>query len=142
MNNFFERDMQNSNNVPLISFGIIADVQYANIDDIFRYGRMRYHRNSLNQLRNAVNDWKVRKNEHEIKFVLQLGDLVEGFANCHLDIAPHDLKECLNVLESLYPNHDFKSEREFKNNSKLPKIFHVWGKFNFLLLIYRLLSIK
>ena len=119
--------MQNKSDGPLISFGIIADVQYADLDNIFRYGRMRYHRNSINLLKNAVDDWKTRKNEHAIKFVLQLGDLVEGFVNSNLKTAQNDLNKCLNMLESLYPDHDFKSEYNF-SNSKLPKIFHVWGK--------------
>ena len=67
----------------LFSFGLIADVQYADIENANReimlekkYTRTRYYRNSLHLLREAVADW----NSQELKpaFVLQLGDLFDA----------------------------------------------------------------
>ena len=64
---------------PLVTFGILADVQYANVDDLEQYGRIRYYRNSLNLLRSAISDWKsFKRTTNEIKFVLDLGDLVDA----------------------------------------------------------------
>jgi len=61
-----------------MTFGIIADVQYADVDDGTDYAktRNRYYRNSLNLLKNAVNDWK--SSTESIAFILQLGDLIDG----------------------------------------------------------------
>ena len=60
----------------LFKFGVISDVQYGDVDDILNFegSTMRYHRNALKLLEEAVNFWK----KSEPDFVLQLGDLVEG----------------------------------------------------------------
>ena len=63
---------------PILTFGIIADVQYADVDDgtDFSQTRQRFYRNSLNLLKNAVNEWK--SNADSVSFILQLGDLIDG----------------------------------------------------------------
>ena len=66
---------------PHITFGIVADVQYADIEDgtDFSKTRVRYYRNSLNLLKNAINEWK--RPSDPVAFVLQLGDLIDGKNN-------------------------------------------------------------
>ncbi len=45
---------------PLLSFGIVADVQFADVDDAFNYDktRLRYYRDALHKLADCV---KVEK---------------------------------------------------------------------------------
>lgn len=62
---------------PLFSFGVISDVQYANIPDgqSFR-GVPRYYRHSILVLQRAVEKW----NSHgKIRFSVNFGDIVDGF---------------------------------------------------------------
>jgi len=61
----------------LLSFGLITDLQYADVDDRWDFMKIaeRHYRNSLNLLKNAVAEWKK---EAEIKFIVQLGDLIDG----------------------------------------------------------------
>ena len=61
----------------LVSFGIIADVHYADIANgsNFAKTRMRYYRNSLSLLSDAIRHWNDRS---DVSFVLQLGDLIDG----------------------------------------------------------------
>ncbi|XP_022878451.1 manganese-dependent ADP-ribose/CDP-alcohol diphosphatase-like [Olea europaea var. sylvestris] len=61
---------------PLVSFGVISDVQYADIPDGHSYlGVPRYYRHSQLVLQRAVQKW----NEQKLKFVINLGDIVDGF---------------------------------------------------------------
>lgn len=61
---------------PLVSFGVISDVQYADIPDGRSFhGVPRYYRHSLLVLQRAVKKW----NEQQLKFVINFGDIVDGF---------------------------------------------------------------
>ncbi|OIT31415.1 PREDICTED: manganese-dependent ADP-ribose/CDP-alcohol diphosphatase-like [Nicotiana attenuata] len=61
---------------PLLSFGIISDVQYADIPDGCSFlGVPRYYRHSVCVLQRAVQKW----NQEKPKFVLHFGDIVDGF---------------------------------------------------------------
>lgn len=61
---------------PLVSFGVISDVQYADIPDGRSFlGVPRYYRHSLLVLQRAVQHW----NEKEVKFVINFGDIIDGF---------------------------------------------------------------
>ncbi|KAI3454403.1 hypothetical protein Pfo_011066 [Paulownia fortunei] len=61
---------------PLVSFGVISDVQYADIPDGRSFlGVPRYYRHSLLVLQRAVRNW----NERKPKFVINFGDIVDGF---------------------------------------------------------------
>ncbi|XP_068439701.1 manganese-dependent ADP-ribose/CDP-alcohol diphosphatase [Clinocottus analis] len=64
---------------PLFTFGVIADIQYADIDDGYNYTRTRkrYYRSSLQLLRNAQKSWSEAAVKPE--FILQLGDVIDGF---------------------------------------------------------------
>ena len=72
---------------PLLSFGVIADVQYADADDAWDWTgkRQRHYRNSLAVLRKAVASWSAASSSSSsssssspIRFIAQLGDLIDG----------------------------------------------------------------
>lgn len=64
-------------NQPLFSFGVITDVQYADIPDGRSFlGVPRYYRNSILVLQRAVQKWN---NHQNISFSLNLGDIVDGY---------------------------------------------------------------
>ncbi|XP_075996624.1 manganese-dependent ADP-ribose/CDP-alcohol diphosphatase [Genypterus blacodes] len=64
---------------PLFSFGVIADIQYADIDNgtNFSKTRTRFYRSGLLLLRNALRSWS--RSRSRPSFILQLGDIIDGF---------------------------------------------------------------
>jgi len=60
---------------PLFSFGLITDVQYADVEDAHNFDKsvLRHYRNALKILKNAVTEWK----NWDLSFVVQLGDLID-----------------------------------------------------------------
>ena len=108
---------------PLVSFGLIADVQYADHPVVFKTGE-RFYRNSLNLLSDAVENW--RSSKFEIKFIMLMGDLIDGWINKRLNQTDLALNLCLSKLESLFPRHDFSLDYSFKSKST-PKILSLWG---------------
>ena len=99
----------------LCSFGVIADVQYADIDDGTNYLQTtkRYYRNALKCLQRAVETWNQGK--VTISFALQLGDIIDG--QCKTKQRDHSrdalsavLTECTKLkcqMYHLYGNHEF-----------------------------------
>eukprot|EP01104_Vermistella_antarctica_P017016 TRINITY_DN5946_c0_g1_i1.p1 TRINITY_DN5946_c0_g1~~TRINITY_DN5946_c0_g1_i1.p1 ORF type:complete len:338 (+),score=37.77 TRINITY_DN5946_c0_g1_i1:258-1271(+) len=74
---------------PLFKFGVVADCQYADVDDAFNFHktRLRRYRNSLDILSGAVDAWNrdIESDEQQhgasdFDFVAQLGDLLDGQA--------------------------------------------------------------
>lgn len=64
-------------NQPLFSFGVISDVQHADIPDGRSFvGVPRYYRHSILVLQRAVQRWNEHKKH---KFVINFGDIVDGF---------------------------------------------------------------
>ncbi|KAJ1269617.1 hypothetical protein BS78_07G225100 [Paspalum vaginatum] len=64
---------------PLFSFGVIADVQYADIPDGRSFlGVPRYYRHSLSVLRRAVRSWNDAPHRG-VRFCVNFGDIVDGF---------------------------------------------------------------
>ncbi|XAR67965.1 CDP-glycerol diphosphatase [Bertholletia excelsa] len=62
---------------PLLSFGVISDVQYANIPDGHSFmGVPRYYQHSILVLRRAVQKWNSLL---KLNFVVNFGDIVDGF---------------------------------------------------------------
>ncbi|XP_036382168.1 manganese-dependent ADP-ribose/CDP-alcohol diphosphatase isoform X1 [Megalops cyprinoides] len=98
---------------PLFTFGIIADIQYADIDDGFNFKRTRkrYYRNSLKLLRRANEKWRTEAVPPS--FILQLGDIIDGF-NKKYDASEKALETVVNELD--------KGEIE---------VHHVWGNHEF-----------
>lgn len=78
----------------LFSFGVVADIQYANKPAI--NGRMRYEKDAINKLKQCVQQWK----NNDLKCVVNLGDIIDGHEQ-----EPHrdkdDLKEVMNVFNLL-----------------------------------------
>ncbi len=85
------------------SFGLIADVQYADQEDL----GSRHYRQSLGLLEAAVADLNTRYPA----FIIQLGDLVDGGADSINRVLP-----VFNQLKArkyhVLGNHDFPSDRE------------------------------
>jgi len=62
---------------PMFTFGVIADVQYADIPDGRSFlGVPRYYRHSISVLQRALSAWNKQGN---IKFSINFGDIVDGF---------------------------------------------------------------
>lgn len=92
-------------------FGVLSDVQYANVDDKHYAvpGRDRYYRNSVKLMKKAVEEWNKVKN---MKFFLQLGDLIDSQSRM-LGQADVALNTVLKEFESA-------------NVNRLP-LLHIWG---------------
>ena len=96
----------------LCSFGIIADVQYADIDDGMNYSRTnhRYYRHALELVTAAVRDWSGGPTRAE--FILQLGDLIDGYnsklgaSRSALDAAMAELTKGGHFVYHVLGNHD------------------------------------
>jgi hypothetical protein len=64
-------DLQKINDEPVVTFGLLTDIQYADVEDGTNYVNTRYYRNSLNLIRDATEEWKRMPN---FKFIIQLGE--------------------------------------------------------------------
>jgi len=68
---------------PTFSFGIVADIQYANVPDGTSYaGIPRFYRHSLDVARHAAQHYQ----EEKVSLVVNLGDIVDGKAQ---DVEAH-----------------------------------------------------
>lgn len=80
---------------PLFSFGVISDVQYADIPDGRSFiGIPRYYRHSILVLQRAVQKWN---NHKKLKFVVNFGDIIDGF--CPKDQSLNAIKKVINEFE-------------------------------------------
>ena len=63
---------------PLFSFGVIADIQYADIEDAMNFSKTEHrgYRNALQEAKRAVEYWKQLSPPPV--FIAQLGDLIDG----------------------------------------------------------------
>lgn len=109
-----QRSAQMENHeAPAFTFGLIADIQYADLKDgcNFHGTRKRYYRNSRHLLRNAIRQW----NEEEVKpsFILQLGDIIDGFNSKHnasekaLKTVIDEFRRCPAQAHHVWGNHEF-----------------------------------
>lgn len=63
--------------VPLLRFGVISDIQYADIPDGHSFhGVPRYYRNALLSLKRAVGAWRQ---QGDLQFAVHFGDILDGF---------------------------------------------------------------
>ncbi|CAF2381677.1 unnamed protein product [Rotaria sp. Silwood2] len=99
---------QNDHLKPIVSFGLITDIHYANNDDRWNYSRtfLRRYRNSLNLVDQACSYWL--NGIYSIAFIIQLGDLIDG--SCQTN------KTSISDLETIL--------KQFRNISP---IYHIWG---------------
>uniref|UniRef100_A0A8C8BEA5 Manganese-dependent ADP-ribose/CDP-alcohol diphosphatase n=1 Tax=Otus sunia TaxID=257818 RepID=A0A8C8BEA5_9STRI len=103
---------------PRFSFGVIADIQYADAEDGYDFGgcRRRYYRHGLGQLRAAVEEWAAAR--PPLAFVLQLGDCIDGL-NARSGEAEGALARVLAALGRLrVPVHHAWGNHEFYNFSR------------------------
>ena len=113
---------------PLFSFGIIADIQYADIDNKrnFEKTTWRYYRDALEKLDDAIEEWN--NDEHPTSFILQLGDIIDGL-NTVVNNSQKALDDCLNAFSKFkgqlgvhhtWGNHEYYNfSREFLLKSQL-----------------------
>ncbi|KAG1935660.1 manganese-dependent ADP-ribose/CDP-alcohol diphosphatase [Pimephales promelas] len=95
----------------LFSFGIIADVQFADIDDgtNYRKTRRRFYRNSVALLRDAVRHWE----ETRVNCVIQLGDAIDGHNKSRdaseqaLDTVMAEFEKSSVDVHHVWGNHEF-----------------------------------
>merc|ERR1711953_852499 len=76
-------------------FGVISDIQHADVEDGFDVSgkKRRHYRNSLRVVSAASQGWR----EEKVKFVAQLGDIVDSKAKKNNS----SNTDCENVLEQL-----------------------------------------
>jgi manganese-dependent ADP-ribose/CDP-alcohol diphosphatase len=74
--------------------GLIADVQYADIDDIWNFMKThkRKYRATLTCLKNAVDWWLT---QDKMNLVIDLGDAIDGFRNTDRDMGMHALTKVM-----------------------------------------------
>ena len=86
----------------VLSFGVIADVQYASSEDgsDFKKTVVRRYRNSLHLLTVAVDEWKTQTEAlgYPVQVLVQLGDLLDG--RCQEQNGDRD--ECLHRILSQF----------------------------------------
>lgn len=100
-----KEETQDASILPLVTFGLLTDVQYADVEDGWSYDkkRQRFYRNSLNLVKEAVRNWK----EHEInfntkfKFIIQLGDIIDAKSKSIND-AESAMQRVINELNKLF----------------------------------------
>ncbi|KAK9816313.1 hypothetical protein WJX74_010391 [Apatococcus lobatus] len=61
---------------PLFTFGVISDIQYADVPDGTSYtGTSRYYRAAMDSMERAVAGWQ----EQDVAFGMHLGDILDGY---------------------------------------------------------------
>ncbi|KAG0603215.1 hypothetical protein M758_10G075900 [Ceratodon purpureus] len=81
---------------PLFSFGVITDIQYADIDDGRSFlGVPRYYRHALVGLRRAVEAWNQKG---DLAFAIHFGDIVDGW--CPKDQSRAAFERVIGELEN------------------------------------------
>ncbi|XP_069125147.1 manganese-dependent ADP-ribose/CDP-alcohol diphosphatase-like [Argopecten irradians] len=92
---------------PICKLGIIADVQYADLEDRYNFTktRLRFYRKALVLLKRAVKAWTDEK----VECVLQLGDIIDGFNKA--ENASSSALATVNEVFKLFPG----------------PIYHTWG---------------
>jgi len=100
---------------PIVSFGFITDIQYADYDDCWNYTKthLRRYRNAANLVDEACRHWANAP--FPISFILQLGDLIDGVATKN-NASQRDLETILS---------------KFRQTFSDLKIYHLWGNHEF-----------
>ncbi len=109
---------QNILQKPFFSFGIIADIQYADIDP----AGSRFYRNSIDKLRDAVSTLK----SDSVDFLINLGDMIDkDFAS---------FKPVMKIIDSsgiktynIAGNHDYSIDSSYKK--KIPFMSDPEGRY-------------
>ncbi|XP_068120061.1 manganese-dependent ADP-ribose/CDP-alcohol diphosphatase-like [Hyperolius riggenbachi] len=99
---------------PHFSFGVIADIQYANKPNgPSHWKTMRYYQQSLHHLQEAIEEWN--QEEPPPQFVLQLGDIIDSF-NRRYGLSQEALGVVLkHVSQAKMPFHHIWGNHELYN---------------------------
>jgi len=118
---------------PLFSFGIIADVQYADHDP----GGNRFYRSSLIKLREAVTSFK----EDSADFIINLGDLIDRDYGSY--------KMVLGIIDSsglkvyhVTGNHDYSVDSRFKKRLPVLPTSSKEGYYSFIYKNFRFIFLN
>ncbi len=97
-------------------FGCLTDIQYSDSDTSVLNTSTRRYRNSLNQISKAIRVWRSYEQENHLKmkFVLQLGDLIDNKSKNTTEGSLYSMYKVLNHLKEMksqvlnvYGNHEF-----------------------------------
>ncbi len=115
--------------IPVLRFGVIADIQYADKDD---HGS-RFYRKSLEKMENCI----ANLNQEKLAFNVVFGDLV--------DQGPKDLPpviELLNTLKANYQNvlgnHDYvnvNDREQIYQQFNMPSPYYAFEKANWMFIV-------
>ena len=108
--------------VPSFTFGVIADVQYADLDDGSNFSKtvVRRYRNSLSILDKATQQW-ASQTSNPIQAILQLGDLLDGqctFKKLDLDKCVKSVLAPFGRFPKEIPRFDIIGNHECYNFSR------------------------
>jgi hypothetical protein len=115
---------------PLLRFGVIADVQYADVDDAYNFSRteVRGYRGSLVCLKNAVDAWNAAAPTAAVSFVANLGDIIDqrneasGKSRTALDAV---LAEFARVRTTLQLPHEWGRDIQPTGGPGAPFVVHL-----------------
>ncbi len=109
---------------PLITFGVITDIQYAPIPDGFSFdGAPRYYRNSLAVTRYAAEQFQ----KENVPLVVNLGDTIDGKCQELEEICRDELQECDIPQEGSDPSLDAVDDVLNALSPYAGKIIHTYG---------------
>jgi manganese-dependent ADP-ribose/CDP-alcohol diphosphatase len=130
-NNSYSPQDITMNQKPLFSFGILADIQYADHDPV----GTRYYRSSLIKLKEAFRSFK----EDSVDFVINLGDMIDMDYVSYQPVMDIISNSGINTYY-VSGNHDYSVAPELKNNIPVKPTSgedyysFIYEKFRFILL--------
>lgn len=90
----------------IISFGIIADLQYCNAPPY----KNRYFKNSITKFKDSIEAF----NRYELDFVVNLGDLIDRHWQSYDQILPH-FKHIKAPVYNVLGNHEYEVDEQYKS---------------------------
>lgn len=126
---YFGIHLSAQDNVPLIKFGLIADIQYCDCDN----ANKRFYRNSLSKLDEAINYF----NKNNVHFILNLGDLSDRNP-ASLDTIMLRLKKLDKKAYNTTGNHDYNGITNNKllfKKLKMPSEYYSFQKGNWQFIV-------
>ena len=97
---------QQADTIPIFSFGLLADVQYANAEQSGK----RDYRGSLQRLRNSL----AILNDHDLEFLIHAGDLIDRDYTS-FDSSLNNFKRAKAQVHFVVGNHEFSVADSLKS---------------------------
>lgn len=116
--------------IPIIKFGIIADIQYCNEEP----SGSRFYRNSLAKLDSCIIDF----NKNKVQFSVILGDLVDRDTYNNLDSVLIRLKKMDRIVYNTTGNHDYggiTNNTELYTKLNMPAEYYAFSKDKWVFII-------